>query len=77
LVSSRKAPNQSRARDRPRTAEAVPGHYDHEERRVTDRIVSYGISPLGRASMTEAEVRASGRPALVGKRSTDDVEQLG
>jgi pyruvate/2-oxoglutarate dehydrogenase complex dihydrolipoamide dehydrogenase (E3) component len=44
---------------------------DGEKRRVTDRIVTYGLfidPPLGRAGMTEAEVRASGRPALVARR---------
>ncbi len=40
-------------------------------RRVTDRITAYGLyidPPLGRVGMTEAEVRASGRKALVAKR---------
>ena len=39
-----------------------------EQRRVTDRITAYNLyidPPLGRAGMTEAEVRASGRPALM------------
>jgi pyruvate/2-oxoglutarate dehydrogenase complex dihydrolipoamide dehydrogenase (E3) component len=39
-----------------------------EQRRVTDRIPAYNLyidPPLGRAGMTEAEVRASGRPALM------------
>jgi pyruvate/2-oxoglutarate dehydrogenase complex dihydrolipoamide dehydrogenase (E3) component len=38
------------------------------ERRVTERIATYGLfidPPLGRCGQTEAEVRASGRPALV------------
>lgn len=42
-----------------------------DRRRVTDRLDCYGLfidPPLGRAGMTEREVRASGRPALVGKR---------
>ena len=41
---------------------------DNEQRRVTDRITAYNLyidPPLGRAGMTEAEVRASGRPALM------------
>ena len=45
---------------------------DDDPRRVSDRIVCYGLfidPPLGRVGMTEAEVRASGRTALVGKRS--------
>jgi pyruvate/2-oxoglutarate dehydrogenase complex dihydrolipoamide dehydrogenase (E3) component len=44
---------------------------DHDTRRVSDRITAYALyidPPLGRAGMTEREVRASGRPALVGKR---------
>lgn len=42
-----------------------------ETRRVTDRIVTYGLfidPPLGRVGMTEAEVRRTGRPALIGRR---------
>jgi len=44
---------------------------DGEHRRVTDRITAYNLyidPPLGRCGMTEAEVRRSGRPALIGKR---------
>ncbi len=44
---------------------------DYDPRRVTDRIMAYGLyidPPLGRAGMTEAEVRASGRKALIAKR---------
>ncbi|MDR3661351.1 MAG: FAD-containing oxidoreductase [Mycobacterium sp.] len=44
---------------------------DGEPRRVSDRIPTYALyidPPLGRAGMTEAQVRASGRKALVGKR---------
>ena len=44
---------------------------DGETRRVSDRIVTYGLfidPPLGRVGLTEAQVRQSGRPALVGKR---------
>ena len=40
-------------------------------RSVKDRITAYGLfidPPLGRAGMTEAEIRKSGRKALVGKR---------
>ena len=43
---------------------------DHDARRVTDRIPAYALyidPPLARVGMTEREVRASGRPALVGK----------
>jgi pyruvate/2-oxoglutarate dehydrogenase complex dihydrolipoamide dehydrogenase (E3) component len=44
---------------------------DHDRRRVSDRIQAYALyidPPLGRVGMTEAEVRASGRPARVGVR---------
>ena len=44
--------------------------FDNDPRRVSDRIMAYGLfidPPLGRVGMTEAQVRASGRPALVGK----------
>ena len=44
---------------------------DGDDRRVTDRIMTYGLfidPPLGRVGMTEAQVRASGRPALIGVR---------
>lgn len=45
---------------------------NRDARRVTDRIVAYGLfidPPLGRVGMTEAEIRQSGRKALVGKRA--------
>ena len=44
---------------------------DGDPRRVSDRITAYNVyidPPLGRAGMTEAEVRKSGRRALIGKR---------
>ena len=44
---------------------------DNDPRRVSDRIPAYALyidPPLGRVGMTEAEVRKSGRPALIGKR---------
>lgn len=44
---------------------------DNEPRRVSDRIPTYALyidPPLGRAGMTVAQVRESGRKALVGKR---------
>ena len=44
---------------------------DNDPRKVSDRIMTYALftdPPLGRAGMTEAEVRASGREALVGTR---------
>jgi pyruvate/2-oxoglutarate dehydrogenase complex dihydrolipoamide dehydrogenase (E3) component len=44
---------------------------DGERRSINDRITAYGLfidPPLGRAGMTEAEIRKAGRKALVGKR---------
>lgn len=44
--------------------------FDNESRKVSDRITTYGLfidPPLGRVGMTEAQVRESGRKALVGK----------
>ena len=44
---------------------------DQDPRRVSDRITAYALyidPPLGRAGQTEAEVRRSGKRALVGKR---------
>src|SRR5947207_5512703 len=49
---------------------------DRDERRVSDRITAYALyidPPLGRAGMTEAEVRKSGRKALIGKRPMTQV----
>jgi pyruvate/2-oxoglutarate dehydrogenase complex dihydrolipoamide dehydrogenase (E3) component len=45
--------------------------FDDDPRKATDRILCYGLfidPPLGRVGMTEHEVRASGRRALMGKR---------
>jgi pyruvate/2-oxoglutarate dehydrogenase complex dihydrolipoamide dehydrogenase (E3) component len=45
--------------------------FDNDPRRVSDRITCYGLfidPPLGRVGLTEAQVRASGRRALMGKR---------
>ncbi|MFQ5603440.1 MAG: FAD-containing oxidoreductase [bacterium] len=44
---------------------------DNDARKVSDRILTYGLfidPPLGRVGLTEAQVRASGRKALIGKR---------
>jgi pyruvate/2-oxoglutarate dehydrogenase complex dihydrolipoamide dehydrogenase (E3) component len=44
--------------------------FDNDPRRLSDRITAYALyidPPLGRAGMTEKEVRKSGRKALVGK----------
>jgi pyruvate/2-oxoglutarate dehydrogenase complex dihydrolipoamide dehydrogenase (E3) component len=43
---------------------------DNDPRRVSDRIAAYALfidPPLGRVGMSEREVRASGRSALIGK----------
>jgi pyruvate/2-oxoglutarate dehydrogenase complex dihydrolipoamide dehydrogenase (E3) component len=48
----------------------VANLFDGDPRRVSDRITAYGLyidPPLGRAGMTESEVRAAGHRALVGK----------
>jgi len=45
---------------------------DNDPRRVSDRILAYALyidPPLGRVGMTEAEVRRSGRKALICKRA--------
>jgi pyruvate/2-oxoglutarate dehydrogenase complex dihydrolipoamide dehydrogenase (E3) component len=44
---------------------------DNDPRKVSDRITAYALyidPPLGRAGMTDAQVRKSGRRALIGKR---------
>src|SRR5947207_1228312 len=49
---------------------------DGDERRVSDRITAYALyidPPLGRAGMTEAAVRKSGRNALIGTRPMTQV----
>jgi pyruvate/2-oxoglutarate dehydrogenase complex dihydrolipoamide dehydrogenase (E3) component len=49
---------------------------DGDQRRVSDRITAYALyidPPLGRAGMTETEVRKSGRKALIGKRPMTEV----
>jgi pyruvate/2-oxoglutarate dehydrogenase complex dihydrolipoamide dehydrogenase (E3) component len=62
----------------------TPNHYEivaanllhGDQRRVSDRITAYALyidPPLGRAGMTEAEVRKSGRKALIGKRPMTQV----
>nr|UXE44811.1 putative pyridine nucleotide-disulfide oxidoreductase RclA [uncultured bacterium] len=51
---------------------------DGERRRVSDRITAYALytdPPLGRAGMSEAEVRKSGRRALLGKIAMEDVSR--
>jgi pyruvate/2-oxoglutarate dehydrogenase complex dihydrolipoamide dehydrogenase (E3) component len=54
------------------------GLLDGEHRKVTDRITAYALytdPPLGRAGMTEAEVRRSGRRALVARIAMEDVSR--
>jgi pyruvate/2-oxoglutarate dehydrogenase complex dihydrolipoamide dehydrogenase (E3) component len=49
---------------------------DNDQRRVSDRIMAYALytdPPLGRAGMTEAEVRKSGRSALISAVAMKDV----
>jgi pyruvate/2-oxoglutarate dehydrogenase complex dihydrolipoamide dehydrogenase (E3) component len=52
--------------------EIVAGNLlDQDHRRVSDRITAYALyidPPLGRAGMTETEVRRSGKRALIGSR---------
>ncbi len=43
--------------------------FDHDDRKLSDRIQAYNLyidPPLGRAGMTETDVRKSGRKALIG-----------
>jgi pyruvate/2-oxoglutarate dehydrogenase complex dihydrolipoamide dehydrogenase (E3) component len=49
---------------------------DNDQRRVSDRITAYALytdPPLGRAGMTEAEVRKTGKPALISTLAMKDV----
>ncbi|EKD71651.1 MAG: hypothetical protein ACD_46C00135G0004 [uncultured bacterium] len=51
---------------------------ENNSRRVSDRILTYGLfidPPLGRAGLTETEVRESGRKALIGKISMTQVKR--
>jgi pyruvate/2-oxoglutarate dehydrogenase complex dihydrolipoamide dehydrogenase (E3) component len=51
---------------------------DNDARRVSDRITAYALyidPPLGRAGMTEAEVRKSRRPALIATMAMEDVSR--
>ena len=51
---------------------------ENDRRRVSDRIQTYGLfidPPLGRAGLTEAEVRKSGRRVLVGMRPMTKVKR--
>ena len=49
---------------------------DNDPRRVSDRITAYALytdPPLGRAGMTAAEVRKTGKPALISTMAMKDV----
>ena len=49
-----------------------------DHRRLSDRIPAYALytdPPLGRVGMSEADVRRSGRPALIGKIAMEDVSR--
>ena len=49
---------------------------DNDQRRVSDRITAYALytdPPLGRAGMSEREVRAAGKPALVSTLAMQNV----
>jgi pyruvate/2-oxoglutarate dehydrogenase complex dihydrolipoamide dehydrogenase (E3) component len=51
---------------------------DNDPRKLSDRILAYALfvdPPLGRAGMTEAQVRTSGRKALVGTRPMTGVSR--
>jgi pyruvate/2-oxoglutarate dehydrogenase complex dihydrolipoamide dehydrogenase (E3) component len=51
---------------------------DNDPRRVSDRITAYALytdPPLGRAGMTEAEVRKTGKPALISTMAMEDVSR--
>ena len=51
---------------------------DDDPRRLSDRILCYGLfidPPLGRAGMTEAQVRASGKKAMIGKMAMSRVSR--
>lgn len=56
----------------------VANLFDDDPRRVTDRIVCYGLftdPPLGRVGMTEAQARDSGRNVLVATRPMSRVSR--
>jgi pyruvate/2-oxoglutarate dehydrogenase complex dihydrolipoamide dehydrogenase (E3) component len=51
---------------------------DNDPRRVSDRITAYALytdPPLGRAGMTEAEVRKTGKPALIATVAMENVSR--
>ncbi|MCH6559427.1 FAD-containing oxidoreductase [candidate division KSB1 bacterium] len=51
---------------------------DDDPRKLSDRILCYGLyvdPPLGRAGMTEAQVRESGKKALIGKMAMSRISR--
>jgi pyruvate/2-oxoglutarate dehydrogenase complex dihydrolipoamide dehydrogenase (E3) component len=51
---------------------------DHDARRISDRLPCYALftdPPLGRVGASEAEVKKSGRPALIGKMPMSRVKR--
>jgi pyruvate/2-oxoglutarate dehydrogenase complex dihydrolipoamide dehydrogenase (E3) component len=51
---------------------------DNDQRRVSDRITAYALytdPPLGRIGMTEAEVRKTGKPALIATLAMERVSR--
>ena len=51
---------------------------DNEQRRISDRITAYALytdPPLGRVGLTEAEVRKTGKPALISTMAMEDVSR--
>src|SRR5260370_6498839 len=51
---------------------------NNDQRRVSDRITAYALytdPPLGRAGMTEAEVRKTGKPALISTLAMEAVSR--
>jgi pyruvate/2-oxoglutarate dehydrogenase complex dihydrolipoamide dehydrogenase (E3) component len=59
--------------------EIVAGNlFDGESRRVSDRIPAHALytdPPLARVGMSEADVRDSGRPALIARLAMEDVSR--
>jgi pyruvate/2-oxoglutarate dehydrogenase complex dihydrolipoamide dehydrogenase (E3) component len=52
--------------------------FGNDARKVSDRLPAYALytdPPLGRCGMTEAEVRKSGRPALIATMPMEDVSR--
>src|SRR3954447_7687592 len=52
--------------------------FENDQRKVSDRLTAYALytdPPLGRCGMTEAEVRESGRPALIATMPMEDVSR--